>query len=197
MTPSDHDEFWEELGQGRRGRRARAAEESKAAAARERGAPEEPRVASGPERYEAPARRRRTPGASGEGPPSAARAPDRRPARSEPPRSGAPSAPQVPPRAPRPPEPRGRRLAIAAGATAAVWIGLMLIRLFAGGAVGLADQGDGQQLTCGLGVAPAQPFGIDPRAHVWPTYHAQQWAGEACGAPGTNQQVPSSERWGR
>jgi hypothetical protein len=87
----------------------------------------------------------------------------------------------------------GPRVALAAVVTAVVWTGVLLLRLFAGGAVGLADQGDGHRLTCSLGVAPTQPWGVDARAHVWPTLQAQQWWGDACSAAGPQATYPSSE----
>ncbi|HEV3169249.1 MAG TPA: hypothetical protein VGZ32_02875 [Actinocrinis sp.] len=78
--------------------------------------------------------------------------------------------------------------------TGAVWGLITLARLFAGGAVGMADNFDGHRLLCQLGVAPRPiPAGQPLWAFVTPTYDAYTWYGEACSAGGTGQPYLSTE----
>lgn len=91
-------------------------------------------------------------------------------------RTAAPDSP--PPVRPGP----GRRLIAAAVVTAVVWTGIVLARLFVGGAVGMGDQGDGRRLMCQLGVRSNAPFDANPSAFLYPTYVSHNWYGEACSA---------------
>ena len=78
--------------------------------------------------------------------------------------------------------------------TGAAWGLITLMRLFAGGAVGMADNFDGHRLLCQLGVAPRPiPAGQPLWAYVTPTYDAYTWYGEACSAGGTGQPYLSTE----
>ena len=76
----------------------------------------------------------------------------------------------------------GRRLITAAVVTAVVWTGIVLGRLFVGGAIGMGDQGDGRRLMCQLGVRNDAPFDANPSAFLYPTYVPHTWYGEACSA---------------
>ena len=77
---------------------------------------------------------------------------------------------------------RGRHLIAAAVVTGVVWTGIVLARLFVGGAVGMGDQGDGRRLMCQLGVRNDAPFDANPSAFLYPTYVSHNWYGEACSA---------------
>jgi hypothetical protein len=80
---------------------------------------------------------------------------------------------------------RARPAALAVGLVVTV---IMLLRLFAGGVVGLGDEGDGHPVTCSIGVAePGGPGHVHP---VWPSHH---WYGETCGTAGHPH--PSTELW--
>ncbi|GAA2030282.1 hypothetical protein GCM10009839_32480 [Catenulispora yoronensis] len=85
---------------------------------------------------------------------------------------------------------RGARVAQAhpASSTGLAWTLLILLRLFVGGMVGLADNYDGHRLMCQLGVAPEPiPDGQSLWAFAAPRYDAYTWYGEACSAGGTGQ----------
>ncbi|WP_327357966.1 glycan biosynthesis hexose transferase WsfD [Streptomyces sp. NBC_01304] len=70
----------------------------------------------------------------------------------------------------------------------------MLLRLFAGGAVGLADNGDGHRLICQLGLRPApMPDGVPGWAYANPYYEEFTWYGEACSAGGTGEPYLSTQ----
>jgi hypothetical protein len=75
-----------------------------------------------------------------------------------------------------------------AWATGFGWAVLMLVRLYVGGAVGLADNFDGHRLMCQLGVAP-HPIPADQPlwAFITPRYDAYTWYGESCSAGGSGQ----------
>lgn len=74
-----------------------------------------------------------------------------------------------------------------------LWTGLMLVHLFAGGAVGLADQQDGNRLLCQLGVGNERPWASDTTGYLYPKWIAEQVPGEACGAAGSGEPYPSSQ----
>jgi len=91
------------------------------------------------------------------------------------------------------------RLALAARgepatATGMAWAAIALVRLFLGGAVGLADNSNGHRLLCQLGVA-AHPLAAGQQAlsFVVPRYDAYTWFGEACSAGGSGQPFLSTE----
>ena len=75
-----------------------------------------------------------------------------------------------------------------AWATGVLWAVVLLVRLYAGGVVGLADNFDGHRLMCQLGVAP-HPIPADQPlwAYITPRYDAYTWYGESCSAGGTGQ----------
>ncbi|MGI8492676.1 MAG: hypothetical protein ACR2KC_05030, partial [Acidimicrobiales bacterium] len=90
----------------------------------------------------------------------------------------------------------GRRATVGAAAGAAVaWTAIMLLRLFAGGAVGMGDQGDSRRLLCQLGVRSTAPFNADRAAYLYPTWVAHHWYGEACSGDGSGGVFRSSELW--
>ena len=72
--------------------------------------------------------------------------------------------------------------------TGLIWAFVLLVRLYHGGAVGLADNFDGHRLMCQLGVAPHP---MAPGQTLWeyvtPRYDAYTWYGESCSAGGTGQ----------
>jgi hypothetical protein len=71
----------------------------------------------------------------------------------------------------------------------------MLLRLFAGGAVGMGDQGDGRALVCQLGLRAQQPWNADPSKYVYTTWVSHHWYGEACGVQGSGEPYRSSQLW--
>ena len=73
-------------------------------------------------------------------------------------------------------------------ATGLLWAAVLVVRLYAGGFVGLADNFDGHRLTCQVGVAP-YPIPADQPlwAYVTPRYDSYTWYGEACSAGGSGQ----------
>ena len=73
-------------------------------------------------------------------------------------------------------------------ATGLLWATVLVVRLYAGGFVGLADNFDGHRLTCQVGVAP-YPIPADQPlwAYATPRYDSYTWYGEACSAGGTGQ----------
>jgi len=77
--------------------------------------------------------------------------------------------------------------------TGLAWSFVLLIRMYYGGEIGLADNFDGHRLMCQLGVAP-HPFPADQQlwAYVTPRYDAYTWYGESCSAGGTGQPYLSS-----
>lgn len=97
--------------------------------------------------------------------------------------------------APHRPAPRSGRasLGVAATLTGLIWTGILLARIFVGGAVGMGDQGDGRRLLCQLGVRNDAPFDANPSAFVYPTWVSHQWYGEACSADGAGGLYRSSE----
>ncbi|WP_430335322.1 hypothetical protein [Rhodococcus sp. ACT016] len=64
--------------------------------------------------------------------------------------------------------------------TGASFAGLILMRLFYGGAIGLSDQGDGQRLTCGMGLRAGNPYNAPVDDLVYTTYYQHRWYGEDC-----------------
>ncbi|GIH23270.1 hypothetical protein Aph01nite_15800 [Acrocarpospora phusangensis] len=64
--------------------------------------------------------------------------------------------------------------------TGLLWAGVMLARLFTGGPVGVADQGGGQKLLCGFGLANSRPWGVDGADYVFTTWESHPWFGETC-----------------
>jgi hypothetical protein len=72
--------------------------------------------------------------------------------------------------------------------TGLIWAFVLLLRLYYGGAVGLADNLDGHRLMCQLGVAP-HPMAVGQQlwAYTTPRYDAYTWYGESCSAGGTGQ----------
>ncbi|MEO9223865.1 MAG: hypothetical protein ABI276_02625 [Acidimicrobiales bacterium] len=173
MTPpSDDDAFWEEMDEARFRRRrsrptGRGEGERKRTGQSDAVRPERARLHEGPLSDDDRRRPRR--------PTVAAQASSPKPAAVD--------------------RPSHRGLAVAAGATGLVWLVFMLVRMFAGGPIGLADQGDGRRLICTFNVAASQPWGTETRAYVQPTYHHEQWWGESCGADGSGEPYNSTERW--
>ncbi|OYD61138.1 glycan biosynthesis hexose transferase WsfD [Rhodococcus sp. OK302] len=58
--------------------------------------------------------------------------------------------------------------------------GALLLRLFVSGAIGLSDQGDGQRLTCGLGLRAGNAYNTPVDDLVYTTYFDHRWYGEDC-----------------
>jgi hypothetical protein len=85
--------------------------------------------------------------------------------------------------------------ALAATATGLAWMGILLARLFVGGAIGMGDQGDGRRLLCQLGIRTTTPYNASTSAYVYPTWIAHKWYGEACSADGSGGVFRSSELW--
>ncbi|NUT43683.1 MAG: hypothetical protein HOV86_27200, partial [Thermoactinospora sp.] len=77
--------------------------------------------------------------------------------------------------------------------TGLAWAGIMLTRLFAGGAVGLADQGDGKRLLCTLGAGNLRPWDANMSIHLYPTWVPHTWYGETCGADGSGEAYRSTQ----
>lgn len=86
-------------------------------------------------------------------------------------------------------------LAVIALLTGGGWGGIMAARLFVGGAVGMADNGDSRRLMCQLGVRALRPFNADATKYIYPVWVAHHWYGEACGADGSGEPYRSSELW--
>lgn len=80
-----------------------------------------------------------------------------------------------------------------AGLAGLLWTGILLARLFVGGAIGMGDQGDGRRLMCQLGVRNAAPFSANRSAFLYPTWIPHHWFGEACSADGAGGVYRSSE----
>jgi hypothetical protein len=91
--------------------------------------------------------------------------------------------------------PSRRSVVITAAVTGTIWLGVLLGRLFIGGAVGMGDQGDGRRLMCQLGVRSTVPFGASTSDYLSPTWVTHQWYGEACSADGSGGVFRSSELW--
>ena len=102
------------------------------------------------------------------------------------PRSGEAPPPVVVPR------PAPWRAALLVGAAVMT---IMLVRLFAGGVVGLGDQGEGHRLLCSLGVADASAGDPAGPGYLHPSWPAHHWYGETCGAEGTGEPYHSTELW--
>lgn len=92
-------------------------------------------------------------------------------------------------------QPARRRLGLVAVSTGLVWAGIMVARLFIGGAVGMGDQGDGRRLMCQLGVRTTVPFNGSTAAYLDPTWIVHRWYGEACSADGAGGVYRSSQLW--
>ncbi len=58
--------------------------------------------------------------------------------------------------------------------------GFLLLRLFAGGVVGMGDQGDGRRLMCAVGVADTRAGDASGAAYLHPLWSAHRWYGETC-----------------
>jgi hypothetical protein len=71
----------------------------------------------------------------------------------------------------------------------------MLVRLFAGGVVGMSDQGDGTRLLCGLGLREGNPYNTSTTDYLYPTWYHHTWWGEDCGASGSGEAYHSTETW--
>ena len=84
---------------------------------------------------------------------------------------------------------------VVAPLTGLVWAGVMAVRLFVGGTVGMADNGDSRRLLCQLGVRAVHPYQADLTKYVYPVWVAHRWYGEACGADGSGEPYRSSELW--
>jgi hypothetical protein len=68
-------------------------------------------------------------------------------------------------------------------------------RLFAGGAIGLSDNGDGTRLMCSLGVREGNPYNTPTSQYVYLTWYDHKWWGETCGALGSGEPYQTSELW--
>ena len=88
-----------------------------------------------------------------------------------------------------------RSVALAAVVTGVAWVGILLARLFVGGAVGMGDQGDGRRLLCQLGVRTSTPFNGSTSAFLNPTWIDHHWYGEACSGDGSGGVFRSSQLW--
>ena len=88
---------------------------------------------------------------------------------------------------------RRRQVAVTAAVTGLLWTTVLLVRLLAGGAVGMADQGDSRRLLCQLGVRVDAPYQADRAVHLYPTWIAHDWYGEACRADAAGGVYRSSE----
>jgi len=73
------------------------------------------------------------------------------------------------------------------------WTAILVARLFAGGVVGLADQGDGRRLLCSFGVASSRPWAADSNAFLYYLWRPHEWYGETCGADGSGEPYHSSQ----
>ncbi|MFF4404813.1 hypothetical protein ACFY2W_18390 [Streptomyces sp. NPDC001262] len=91
------------------------------------------------------------------------------------------------------PQPARRATAFVSLALGALWTGLMLVHLFAGGPIGLADQQDGNRLVCQLGVGNDRPWASDTTGYVYTRWIPYRMPGEACGAAGSGEPYPSSQ----
>jgi hypothetical protein len=80
-----------------------------------------------------------------------------------------------------------------AATTGLLWTTVLLVRLLAGGAVGMGDQGDSRRLMCQLGVRVQAPYDADRSAYVYPTWIPHDWYGEACTADAAGGVYRSSE----
>jgi len=80
-----------------------------------------------------------------------------------------------------------------AGLTGGFWMLVLIARLFAGGTIGMADQGDSRRLLCQLGVRADRPFSARPSSYVTTTWVEHSWYGEACGADGSGEPYRSSQ----
>ncbi|MEP7177785.1 MAG: hypothetical protein ABI775_01730 [Pseudonocardiales bacterium] len=85
--------------------------------------------------------------------------------------------------------------AVAALCTGAGWALIMLLRLFAGGTIGMGDQGDARRLMCQLGVRSTAPFNGSPTPYLYTTWVKHAWYGETCTADGAGGGFRSSELW--
>jgi hypothetical protein len=83
----------------------------------------------------------------------------------------------------------------AALGTGVFWTGVMLARLFAGGPIGLADQGDGKRLLCTFGAANQRPWNADMWNYIYTTWLPHTWFGETCGADGSGEAYHSTQLW--
>jgi hypothetical protein len=90
---------------------------------------------------------------------------------------------------------RRRTLGLASVGTGLAWLAIMLLRLFAGGAVGMGDQGDGLRVMCQLGVRTTAPFNAVQSSVVYPTWVKHTWYGDACSTNGSGTPYRSSELW--
>ncbi|ATY13964.1 hypothetical protein CU254_28725 [Amycolatopsis sp. AA4] len=89
--------------------------------------------------------------------------------------------------------PRPRAVIVTALAVGVSWTAILLARLFAGGVVGLADQGDGRRLLCAFGVANDRPWGAESSKFLYYLWRPHQWYGEACGADGSGEPYYSTQ----
>lgn len=71
-----------------------------------------------------------------------------------------------------------------AAALAVVSTAFLLVRLLAGGVVGMSDQGDGTRLLCQLGLRQGHAYNTSTRDFLHPTWPSHTWYGEDCGAEG-------------
>jgi hypothetical protein len=70
----------------------------------------------------------------------------------------------------------------------------LLFRLFLPTVVGMADQGDGQQLLCRLGVANHAPFRLSTfTQHIFTSWTPHQWYGETCPGASSGTSFLSSQ----
>lgn len=95
----------------------------------------------------------------------------------------------------RPPDRHERRpwrVALLVGAAVTT---VMLVRLFAGGVVGLGDQGDGQRLLCSIGVADTRAADPSGAGYLHPRWYEHHWYGDTCGVAGTSEPYHSTELW--
>lgn len=107
------------------------------------------------------------------------------------------TAEQAPARASAPAPPAGapsrRAVTLVAATTGLLWTTVLLVRLLAGGAVGMGDQGDSRRLMCQLGVRVQAPYDADRSAYLYPTWISHDWYGEACTADAAGGVYRSSE----
>lgn len=69
----------------------------------------------------------------------------------------------------------------------------LLVRMLAGGIVGMSDQGDGNRLLCQLGLRQGNPYNTSTREFFYPLWLDHTWYGEDCGADG--ETYHSTQLW--
>ncbi|WP_033338546.1 glycan biosynthesis hexose transferase WsfD [Catenuloplanes japonicus] len=92
-------------------------------------------------------------------------------------------------------EPRRRPAGLVFAGLAAAATTVLLARLFAGGPIGLSDQGDGNRLLCSLGLRQGNPYNSSTTDYLYLIWYDHTWYGEDCGATGTGEPYHSTQLW--